>query len=232
KLVDPRTRKAHMIKKEIPTRNFLDVGKSSSKVAATMGLPEAPLQEMDIPEDPIDLPEAPLPEMDIPEDPIQKDSSDDNSVVSSHEEFYSFISKSQSNKGKRPVRRRRNSQYPIILENLFSDEEENLAEDLLDLEDEELTDQEIDFNSPETLYENIETPIEPIDLNKGFAWMILWVLKYQKRHRKSEVEPNSLMASKALGVCVHMIKYATCEQCCKLYNTADVSTDKPNMVPK
>ncbi|CAG8661299.1 433_t:CDS:2 [Gigaspora rosea] len=73
------------------------------------------------------LPEAPLLEVDIPEDSIQKDSSDDDSVVSSHEEFYSFISKSQSNKGKQPVRRRRNSQYHIILENLFSDEEENLA---------------------------------------------------------------------------------------------------------
>ncbi|CAG8799019.1 13808_t:CDS:1, partial [Gigaspora rosea] len=149
--------------------------------------------EMNIPEDPIDLPEAPLSEMDIPEDPIQKDSSDDDSVVSSHEEFYSFISKCQFNKGKRPVRRRRNSQYPIIFENLFFDEEENLAEDLLDLEDEKLTNQEIDFNSPETLYENIETPIEPIDPNKGFVWMILWVLKYQKRHRKSEVETNSLV---------------------------------------
>ncbi|CAG8694026.1 24139_t:CDS:1 [Gigaspora rosea] len=141
-----------MIKKEIPARNFLDVGKSSSKVVATMDLPEAPLQEMDIPENLIDLPEAPLPEMDIPEDPIQKDSSDDDSVVSSYKEFYSFISKSQSNKGKRPVRRRRNS-HPIIVENLFSDKEENLAEDLLDFEDEKLTDQEIDFNLPETLYE-------------------------------------------------------------------------------
>ncbi|CAG8768576.1 9566_t:CDS:1, partial [Gigaspora rosea] len=40
------------------------------------------------------------------------------------------------------------------------------------------------------------------------------------------------MARKALGVCAYMIKYATCEQCCKLYNIVDVSTDKPNMVPK
>src|SRR5260363_41691 len=64
KLVDPRTRKAYMIKKEIPARNFLDVG----KVAATIDLPEDLLLEMDIPEDPIDLPEAPYPEMDILED--------------------------------------------------------------------------------------------------------------------------------------------------------------------
>ncbi|CAG8567065.1 20425_t:CDS:2 [Gigaspora rosea] len=35
--------------------------------------------EMDISEDLIDLPEAPLLEMDIPEDPIQKDSSNDDS---------------------------------------------------------------------------------------------------------------------------------------------------------
>ncbi|CAG8759874.1 5234_t:CDS:2, partial [Gigaspora rosea] len=193
KLVDPRTKKAHMIKKEIPARNFLDVGKSLSKVATTIDLPEALHQKMDIPEDPIDLPEAPLPEIDISEDPIQKDSSNDDSVVSLYEEFYSFIN----------------------------------------FEDEELTDQEIDFNSPETLYKNIEMLIEPIDPNKGFVWIILWVLKYQKRHRKSEVETSSLvkflryvlvlenkekyssfptslkMAHKALGVCVHMIKYAT-----------------------
>ncbi|CAG8510977.1 2458_t:CDS:2, partial [Gigaspora rosea] len=186
--------KAYMIKKEILARNFLDVGKSSSKVAATMDLLEAPLQEMDIPEDLIDLPEAPLPEMDIPEDLIQKDSSDDNSVVSSHKEFYSFISKSQSNKGKQPVRRRRNSQYPIILENIFSDKEENLAEDLLDLEDKELINQEIDFNSPETLYENTEILIEPINSNKGFVWMILW------NEEKYSSFPTSLkMACKALG---------------------------------
>ncbi|CAG8738002.1 13572_t:CDS:1, partial [Gigaspora rosea] len=31
----------------------------------------------------------------------------------------------------------RNSQYPIILENLFSDKEENLAKNLLDLQYEE-----------------------------------------------------------------------------------------------
>ncbi|CAG8787907.1 2646_t:CDS:1, partial [Gigaspora rosea] len=124
KLIDPRTRKAHIIKKEIQ----LDVGKSSSKVAATMDLPEALLQEIDIPENPTNLPEAPLLEMDIPEDPIQKNRSDNNSVVSSYKEFYSFISKSQSNKGKQPVKRRRNSQYPIILENLFSDEEEKFSQ--------------------------------------------------------------------------------------------------------
>ncbi|RIB03765.1 hypothetical protein C2G38_2224116 [Gigaspora rosea] len=152
--------------------------------------------------------------------------SDDDSVVSSHKEFYSFISKSQSNKGKQPVRRRRNSQYPIILENLFFDEEENIAKDLLDLEDEELTDQEIDFNSPETLYTNIEIPIELINLNKDFVWMIL-------ERRKIFLFSYFIEdIRKALGVCVHMIKYAKCEQCCKLYNTADVSTDKPNMVPK
>ena len=55
-----------MIKKEIPARNFLDVG----KVTATIDLPEGSLPEMDIPEDPIDLPEAPYLETDIPEDLI------------------------------------------------------------------------------------------------------------------------------------------------------------------
>ena len=44
--------------------------------------------------------------------------------------------------------------------------------------------------------------------------------------------PTSLyMARKKLGVCAHVIKYATCEKCCKLYNVSEVSTDKPNQVP-
>ncbi|CAG8780676.1 18268_t:CDS:1, partial [Gigaspora rosea] len=37
------------------------------------------------------------------------------------------------------------------------------------------------------------------------------------------------MAHKALEICAHMIKYATCEKCCKLYSVADVLTDKPNL---
>ena len=44
--------------------------------------------------------------------------------------------------------------------------------------------------------------------------------------------PTSLyMARKRLGVCAHIIKYATCEKCCKLYNVTEVTTNKPDHVP-
>jgi hypothetical protein len=32
------------------------------------------------------------------------------------------------------------------------------------------------------------------------------------------------MACKMLGICAHIIKYAVCEKCCKLYDIAEVST--------
>ena len=36
------------------------------------------------------------------------------------------------------------------------------------------------------------------------------------------------MARKKLGICAHVIKYAACEKCCKLYNITEVLTDKPS----
>ncbi|CAG8604047.1 1892_t:CDS:2, partial [Gigaspora rosea] len=121
--------------------NFFDIGKSSHKVAATIDLLEAPLQEIDIPENPIDLPEAPLRKWIFQRIQYKKLVLTMILLFLLYEEFYSFISKSQSNKGKQPV----------------------------NFENEELTNQENDFNSPEALYENINLRIEPIDLNKGFV---------------------------------------------------------------
>ncbi|PKY38937.1 hypothetical protein RhiirA4_452039 [Rhizophagus irregularis] len=44
--------------------------------------------------------------------------------------------------------------------------------------------------------------------------------------------PTSLyMARKTLGICAHIIKYAACEKCCKLYDVAEVSNINPNQVP-
>jgi hypothetical protein len=45
--------------------------------------------------------------------------------------------------------------------------------------------------------------------------------------------PTSLyMARKKLGFCVHIIKYAACNKCCKLYNIDDISSSKPAVAPK
>jgi hypothetical protein len=45
--------------------------------------------------------------------------------------------------------------------------------------------------------------------------------------------PTSLyMAQKKLGICVHLIKYAACKKCCKLYNPNDISSSNPAIMPK
>ncbi|CAB5216671.1 unnamed protein product [Rhizophagus irregularis] len=111
------------------------------------------------------------------------------------------------------------------------------------------------FDAPETddIYDDIEVPI--VDFNESFNWIVLWILLYQERHKLSNVTTDSLvkffryilvlldantyksfptslyMACKILGVCVHIIKYAACEKCCKLYNIAEVSTTTPTQVP-
>ena len=82
---------------------------------------------------------------------------------------------------------------------------------------------------------------------------MLWILLYQERHRLSDVATHSLvkfvryililldsnadfptslyMARKKLGVCAHIIKYAACEKCCRLYNVTEVSSNIPDQVP-
>src|SRR5260364_491373 len=136
---------------------------------------------------------------------------------------------------------------------MFSDEDDNEQ-----IED-HYAEQEINFDIPDNdnTYKDIDmSNNQPIDFSIGFMWIILWVLKFQERFRMSDVSTNALIkflwyllllqdavtyasfptslakAREVLGVCAHMVKYATCEKCCKLYNVADVSTEKPNMVPK
>ena len=111
------------------------------------------------------------------------------------------------------------------------------------------------FDAPENAYDDNKPEIPIIDFNKDFHWIVLWILLYQERYRLSDVATNSLvafirylliqldtnkysffptslyMARKELGVCAHIIKYASCEKCCKLYNVTDVSTDEPGQVP-
>ncbi|CAG8448083.1 5495_t:CDS:2 [Gigaspora rosea] len=138
-LVDPKTKKSHMARRDTVVRNFVDVGGSSTTV--------------------IDLPEIPFPEiefqdMEIPDNLIQLDtiSSDNELIIFLYEEEYNFITKTQPKKGKKSRNQRKR---------------------------------------------NIPLP-----------------MKF------------------TLGICANMIKYTTCEKCCKLYSIADVSTDKPNLSPK
>jgi hypothetical protein len=81
--------------------------------------------------------------------------------------------------------------------------------------------------------------------------MVYWILKYQERHRLSDTATNSLikfiryllisidrntyskfptslyMARRLFGVGEQIIKYATCQKCCKLYSIKDLPTNKP-----
>ncbi|CAG8808029.1 22592_t:CDS:1, partial [Gigaspora rosea] len=72
-LVNPRTKKSHMARRDIVVKNFLDVGGSSTTI---IDLPEIP------------FPEIKFPDMEISDNPIQFDivNSDNESVVSSYEE--------------------------------------------------------------------------------------------------------------------------------------------------
>jgi len=89
-----------------------------------------------------------------------------------------------------------------------------------------------------------------------FSWIVIWILKHQERFRLSNVATNSLfhffryvltnvdknvystfptslyMAQKNLDIHAHLINYASCEEYCKLYRIADVSSDSPNITPK
>src|ERR1043165_6334884 len=118
KLVDPRTRSAHMLKKNTTsiTRNYHDAGESSSKTTFTF---TSKFPEMDIPEE--------LPEMDVQEllaidianeDPMHIDSSDNDFIISSYENDFSFIAKSQSQRGKKPAGNggKRSTQNLILVE--------------------------------------------------------------------------------------------------------------------
>ena len=81
-------------------------------------------------------------------------------------------------------------------------------------------------------------------------------MKYQERFQLSNIATNFLfkffhyvlinideklfsafstslyIAQKSLNTYVHLINYANCEKCCKLYKIADVSNNSPNFTPK
>ena len=100
---------------------------------------------------------------------MQIDSSDNDSVISTFSENYSFITKKH---GKKPVGfgGRVSSSLPIeITDILFSDEEvvnEDFSEILSEKED--LSDQDIDFNVPALELENMNNQKESIDFNDNF----------------------------------------------------------------
>ncbi|CAG8626973.1 4337_t:CDS:2 [Ambispora leptoticha] len=109
-----------------------------------------------------------FPEVDVSEEPMQIDSSDNDSVISTRSGNYSFIPKKQ---GKKPIGGGRISiALPIEIANiLFSEEEVEDFSEISSDKDEDLFDQEIDFNAPAIMFENINQK-ESIDINNNFMW--------------------------------------------------------------
>ncbi|CAG8687837.1 9897_t:CDS:2, partial [Gigaspora rosea] len=125
-LVDPRTKKSYMARRDIVVRNFLDVGGFSTTV---IDLPEIPFPEME------------FPDMEISDNPIQFD------TVNSDNES-------------RPIT------YGIQ-RNLFLEQEE-----------EDLNDNEINFNAPDS-YEENDNPTKPADTTNASTWIVFWALNSQ-----------------------------------------------------
>ncbi|CAG8711503.1 24278_t:CDS:1, partial [Gigaspora rosea] len=161
-LVNPRTKKSHMARRDTVVRNFLDVGGSSTTV---IDLPEIPFSEME------------FPDMEILDNSIQLDtvSSDNESIISSYEEEYNFITKTQSKKGKKSGKQGKWS-IPLPMEfskTFFSDDENNEARlnENLSEEEEDLDDNEINFNAPDS-YEENDNQTEPADTTNAFTWIV------------------------------------------------------------
>jgi len=136
------------------------------------------------------------------------------------------------------------------------DYERNFRDNTLEyLSDDDLEEDQVNFDAPEIELEENNSR-HAGGLENTFSWIIIWILKYQERFRLSNVATNALfqflhyvlinidetkfatfptslyMAQKDLGICVHLVKYAACEKCCKLYNISDVSSSHPSITPK
>ncbi|CAG8831493.1 4624_t:CDS:1, partial [Gigaspora rosea] len=91
--------------------------------------------------------------------------SDNESIISSYEEEYNFITKIQSKKEKKSGKRgKRNVLLPMeFSETFFLDDENDEAGLNKNLsEEEDLDDNEINFNAPDS-YEENDNPTEPAD---------------------------------------------------------------------
>ncbi|CAG8749521.1 23954_t:CDS:2, partial [Gigaspora rosea] len=161
-LINPRTKKSHMARRDTVVRNFLDVGGSSTTI---IDLPEIPFPEME------------FPDMEISDNPIQLDtiSSDNELIISSYEEEYNFITKT------RPKKEKNLENGENGVETFFSDDEndeaglnENLSE-----EKEDLDDNEVNFNPPDS-YEENDNPTEPAETTNASTCIVFWALNFKQ----------------------------------------------------
>ena len=234
--VDPRTRASHMKNREISR------GLNEPSEPSDMGIGEGSRQRhisIDVSDDPMD--------------PMDMDDIDD----SSDEQGFNFLvtnPKKSKRKRKRNISyplviiEKLLSDHDEDQE--VEDDDTNFTEEEEDADDDDELGQNVSFDAPEPGYGDTDIPNTNFD--QSFAWIVYWILKYQERYRLSDMATNSLikliryllifhdenaysrfptslyMARKLFGIGDHqIIKYATCQKCCKLYSIKDLPTDKP-----
>ena len=84
----------------------------------------------------------------------------------------------------------------VLIEHLLSDHEDDDQEveddNVASIEDDDL-EQNVNFDAPESGYGDDDSDTPNINIDQGFAWIVYWILKYQKRYRLSDVATNSLI---------------------------------------
>ncbi|GBC36556.2 uncharacterized protein LOC110040724 [Rhizophagus irregularis DAOM 181602=DAOM 197198] len=235
-MVDPRTKNSHSLKRDIRPRGVIEEIIDLNQVSSD-----------DLNQDT---------SVDLLNDPMEIESH--NSDDGHHEpivdeENYSFLpKKSKSSKAKSKDKRKHIGNDDTS----DADDEENDQVDNDFDPIEEIPNESSSgwFDAPENTYGD-DPEASFIDFTEDFHWIVLWILLYQERYKLSDVTTDSLvkffryllvlldantynsfptslyMARKKLGVCAHIVKFASCEKCCKLYNVTEVSTNDPYQVP-
>jgi hypothetical protein len=182
---------------------------------------------------------------------IDEISDNNHSDNSGNEQEFNFLVKKSKVKGKRKSSGSRRNPLVVIEQQLLLDSDVDQDDEIsINDEDDEL-EQTVNFDAPESGYEDKDTSIQVTNIDQRFIWIVYWILKYQERHRLSDTATNSLikfiryililsdentystfpkslyMARKLFGIDDQIIKYATCKKCCKLYAIKDLPTDRP-----
>ncbi len=143
-------------------------------------------------------------------------------------------------------------------DNASEDEERELEDGSVDVSTSSDSDEnyQVDFSAPDIEMDQGDSIRYEKEADDQYSWIAIWILKFQERFRLSNVATDSLFkffhyvlvnidknlysrfptslytARNNLGLCVHLIKYAACDKCCKLYNIDDISSSKSDVTPK
>ena len=243
-LVDPRTKKNHMLKYTSDTKdnNQQEAGPSITEPPAELSdaASNDSFSEMDI--DPLPVPEIIEPPLSgsnyfflTKKLPIRESA---GSILLSDDKSDRNDDLNIEDRGFEDTEDSEDDGYR------YSEDDQNSVSDEDDEEDEEDGDEEVNFMSTE--YDDNETDLPNIDLNYNFTWIILWILQYQQRYKLPNVAIDSLFkflnilllaidetkfstfpsslykAKKTLGMSLKLIKYAACNKCHKLYNIKEI----------